>query len=81
MDVSSVKLTMVGEQNNLHISAPRKRWELTEKVNNSLLFLSGSASTAEVVKWEPHSLRVSTNNIVTCKHGHCDQDNVTTKFK
>ena len=36
------------------------------KVDNSLPFLSGIASTAEVVKSEPHSLHVSSHNAMTC---------------
>ena len=48
IDESSVKLTRNGEPNNLYL--PSKRRALTKKVDNSFLFLSGSASTAEVVK-------------------------------
>ena len=52
-----------------------------ESNNLYLLFLSGSTPTAEVVKWEPHSLRVSTHNAMTCKYGYCDLDDATTKSK
>ena len=44
MEHCSVKLTRVRESNNL---------ALTENVDNSILFLSQSAFTAEIVKWEP----------------------------
>ena len=46
IDDSSVKLTIIGK---------KKRWALTEKVDNILFFLSGSAPTAKVVRWEVHS--------------------------
>ena len=52
-----------------------------EPNNLYLNLLSGSASRAEVIKWEPHSLRVSTHNTVTYKYGHCDRDDVTNKCK
>ena len=63
MDDSSTKLTRIGDP----LPAPRKIWPLTKKVDNSLLFFNGSAHTAEVVKWELHPFRVSTNNAITCK--------------
>ena len=51
-------------------------------MHKSLLLISGSASTAEVVKWGTDSLRVSTHNTVVCKHSdHCDQDDIMTKSK
>ena len=54
------------------------RWALTEKVDTSLPFLSISA-TADVVKWEPHSYRVSAHNTITRKHGNRGRNNVRTK--
>ena len=54
IDNSSVKLT-------------RKWWALTKKVVNSFLFLSGSASPAEIIKWELHYFRVPIHNAMTCK--------------
>ena len=62
MDDSSAKLTRIGNP----LPAPRKIWALTV-VDNSLLFLNGSAHAAEVVKWELHPFRVSTNNTIICK--------------
>ena len=47
IDDSSVKLT----RNNLLLH-PAREWSLKEEVDNSLLFLSESATTAEVVEWE-----------------------------
>ena len=57
------------------------RWALTTKVDNSLLFLSGFSPTAEVVRWELHSFRVSYHYTMNCKHSHCDRHDFTTKSK
>ena len=72
MDDSSVKLVRI---------ALRKKWVLTIKVDNSLPFLSGYAHTAEVVRYKLHFLRVSFHNTISCKHGHYERNDVTTKPK
>ena len=77
MDNRSVKLTSIGEPNTLY----RKRWASTKEVDNSLFFLSVSALTAEVVRWELHSFRVSSHYTMTSNHGHCGRDDITTKSK
>ena len=41
-----------------------------KKVDNSLLFLSGSALTAEVIKCQPHPSRASTHNAMS-NYGRC----------
>ena len=58
MDDSSVQLTGNAEP-NIYL--------LIEKVNNSINFLSKPVSTAKVVEWEPHPLRVCTHNAKGCK--------------
>ena len=70
IDDSSVKLTRNGNQNNLYLHLAREGHCQKKNVDNSLLFRSESASTPVAVKWRPHSLRMSSHNAMTCKHGH-----------
>ena len=73
-------ITKIGEP-NYKISALSKILALTKKVNKSLLFLSGSASMAEVFVSVLHIFYVSSQNTMTCKHNHCDRDYLTTNSK
>ena len=59
-------------------SIPSNRRALTKKGDNSLLFLSLSESTAEIVKREPHSFHMFSHITMTCKHGHCNWYDVAT---
>ena len=73
---SSIKLT----RKEL-TSTSSEKWAVTMKMENILLFLNGSASPAEVVKWELHSFRVSAHNAMTRKYNNRGRDNVTIKSK
>ena len=70
-DSGSSKLAQANSSANLDLHL--QRWALSKKLNNSLLFLSGFAPTAEVVGWELHSFRMSSHNTINCKHGQCDR--------
>ena len=68
---SSVKLTRNGEPHNQSIPALSKGRTLTEEMNNSLLFPSGSAHMVEVIKLVAHSFPVPMLDAMTYKHSDC----------
>ena len=59
----------------------KQKMGIDKKMDDSILSLSGSALTAEVIKWETHPFRIATHNAMAYKHGHCGWDDATTKTK
>ena len=57
------------------LSRPRKRWALTKKVDNSLLFLSGTTPTSQKsLNWSRIlSTCLPIYNTIFCKNGQCNE--------
>ena len=68
-------LIRVGDPKNLYLHLARDGyWEW------NWITVSSSSADLHLVKWEPHSFRVSTQNRVACKHGLCDRDDAVVQI-